>query len=190
MKMIKQVSASCLRLSATGIWLTVTFSIGLTFSTLAISEIYQTTDKDGNTVFSDIQTDRSEPVTLQPTNTTTLPKLESADFLETEPSEEIPAGYTSLLIQSPANDETIRNTVGNFSVSVAVAPELTTNHGIQILVDGIAVTDALAINQFQITGAERGTHQLTAQIVDLSDGSVIETSLSVQIHVKQHSASH
>ncbi|MBV1915399.1 MAG: DUF4124 domain-containing protein [Pseudomonadales bacterium] len=190
MKMIKQVSASFLRQSCRGLWLVITFSLSLTFSALAISEIYQTTDKDGNAVFSDIKTDRSEPVTLQPTNTTTLPKLDTSNSFETDSSQEIPASYTSLLIQSPLNDETIRNTVGNVNVSVQVTPTLLANHGIQILVDGTAITKPLSNTHFQFGGIERGVHQLTAQIIDLSDGSVVETSPSVQIHLKQHSASH
>ncbi|MBV1959564.1 MAG: DUF4124 domain-containing protein [Pseudomonadales bacterium] len=190
MEMIKQLFENILRQPSRGIWAALTFCLALSFSALAISEIYQSTDSDGNTVFSDTKSDRSEPVTLQPTNTTTLPKLDTTDFIETEPSEEAPARYSSISIHSPLDDEVIRNTVGNVNVSVLIEPALQANHGIQILVDGTAVTEPLSNTQFQFGGIERGSHQLSAQIIDLSDDSVIETSPAVQFHVKQHSIRH
>lgn len=190
MKMIKQIFANIPRQPSRGAWTALTFFLALSFSTLAISEIYQSTDNDGNAVFSDIKSDRSEPVTLQPTNTTTLPKLDTTDHMETESSQEAPVRYSSVSIQSPSDDEIIRNTVGNVNVSVLVEPALQANHGIQILVDGTAVTRPLSNTQFQFGGIERGSHQLSAQIVDLSDDSVVETSPTVQFHVKQHSIRH
>ena len=169
---------------------TLAFST-LAFSPLAFSEIYKSTNKAGTPVFSDIKTKSSKPIVLPPLETHSFPKANTNESFEAAPVQTSQSvNYSSLLIQSPSEDQVFRNTAGNLSVSVSIAPPLQENHRIQILIDGVTVSAPQQETHFDLTEIYRGTHQLSAQIIDTSDNSIIKTSSPVQVHVKQHSILH
>ncbi|MDF1642896.1 MAG: hypothetical protein P1U80_01765 [Pseudomonadales bacterium] len=163
----------------------------LAFSTLASSEIYKSTNKAGTPVFSDIKTKSSKPIVLPPLETHSFPKANTEESFEAAPAQtHQPVNYSTLLIQSPSKDQVIRNTSGNLSISVSIAPPLQENHRIQVLIDGATVSEPQQETDFELTEIYRGTHQLSVQIIDTSDNSIIKTSSPVQVHVKQHSILH
>lgn len=142
-------------------------------------------------MFSDIKTKSSKPIVLPPLETHSFPKANTEESFETAPTQtHQPVNYSTLLIQSPSEGQVIRNTSGNLSVSVSIAPPLQENHRIQVLIDGTTVSAPQQETHFDLTEIYRGTHQLSAQIIDTSDNSIIKTSSPVQVHVKQHSILH
>jgi hypothetical protein len=95
-----------------------------------------------------------------------------------------PGAYTVAIVQ-PANDETVHDNQGNVAVQVAVSPSLTAGAGIVVLLDGQPVarqTDAT----FALSGIERGTHTLQAQVVG-AGGATLAASPPVTFHMWQAS---
>lgn len=163
----------------------------VTFSTLANSEIYRSTNETGAPAFSDIKTKNAKPLTLQPLNTHTPPKADTSQApasASQQPKQQ--AVYSSLRIQSPSNDQVIRSNSGDISISVTVSPALQNGHRIQILIDGAVVSAAQSTTDFTLNEVYRGTHQLTARIIDLSNNSTLIISPPVEVHVKRHSILH
>jgi hypothetical protein len=94
-------------------------------------------------------------------------------------------GRYSIAIVQPADDETVHDNQGNVGVQVAVSPGLAPGAGIVLLLDGQPVaqeTDAT----FLLSGVERGTHTLEAQVVDAS-GATLAASQPITFHMWQAS---
>ncbi|MDH5484764.1 MAG: DUF4124 domain-containing protein [Gammaproteobacteria bacterium] len=163
----------------------------ITVSFAAHAGIYKWVDENGEVIYSDKpRTDNMKehvPPALQVT-----PAIKPKPKAE-KPLEEQPAvtAYTDFTITSPANDETIRNTAGNFSVKLALKPALDTKagHYINLQIDGktrVAKTSKLAIN---LKFIDRGSHAISAEIRS-AKGKLLKTSNSVTIHMHRTSALH
>ena len=151
----------------------------------AESKIYRTVDKDGNVVFTDIAPKIDEPndtVELQNTNSFAVEEalgqrqewvVEGAGSEGAE-SEEVGSNYTALVIQSPTNDETIRENTGNLTVVAVLTPEIRPGHRIRLLLDGAVVSESSQAI-FDLQNIDRGTHTLTTELVDQS-GKVLISS--------------
>ena len=85
-------------------------------------------------------------------------------------------GYTAIAIVQPGPGTTVRSNEGNVPVAIALQPDLQAGHRVVLFLDDVAVSgnfDALAID---ISGVERGTHQLRARIVDAAGRTLIESA--------------
>lgn len=141
----------------------------------AASEIYRTTDADGNVVFTDDPpTDDAEPVELDPL--TTVKPVEgdpdgavtgSSDASEEEPDS--PSnGISGISIAYPENEKGIRHNGGNVPFEVALEPEgaaLPRGHQVEIILDG-KVRGRAASTQVTVSTVERGPHTVRARVID------------------------
>ncbi len=139
------------------------------------SEIYRTTDADGNVVFTDDPpTDDAEPVELDPL--TTVEPVEGApdgaDTGTASASDEEPDtpanGISGISIAYPENEKGIRHNGGNVPFEVALEPEgatLPRGHQVEIILDGQARGRA-ASTQVTVSTVNRGPHTVRARIID------------------------
>ncbi len=93
------------------------------------------------------------------------------------------AGYDSIAIVKPKNEETIFSNLGDLQVVVSLSPPLRSGEGnrIVLLVDGQAAGEA-AGSRFQLTGIARGTHVLEARVID-RDGTTLVSSAPITIYM-------
>ena len=99
------------------------------------------------------------------------------------------SGYSSARIISPPDGEGLRANSGNFEVRAQIEPELRQGHHLRLLLDGDPQGAAQASSTFQVTGVERGEHQLRLQIVDDGGGLVFAGEPST-FHLLRHSRLH
>jgi hypothetical protein len=90
-----------------------------------------------------------------------------------------------IAIVQPADDETVHDNLGNVTVQVAVSPGLAQGNRIVLLLDGQPVAQGAATG-FALSGIERGSHALQAQVVG-SGGATLAASPPVNFHMWQAS---
>ncbi len=150
----------------------------------ALAQIYKTTDKDGNVVFTDTPPDNSnsERVDLQPTNTVAPPA--PMPQAAPRPAEPEPAEPTvpQATITAPANETTIPMGGGNFTVTAAVEPGLFGGQGLQLTIDGAPEGDVQPSATWNLMNVFRGAHDLVVHVID-SDGEILSSSEPVRVYV-------
>jgi hypothetical protein len=155
----------------------------------AVSEVYRTTDKNGNVVFTDSPSPEdaanAEAVKVTPTNITASPQNIPALEAKPKPLKGVPL---TVAITAPANDTIIPRGPGNFSVSAEAGTPLGENHRLQLFIDGAAHSEPQSGGQWELTNVYRGQHDLTVTIVDDS-GESLATSSAVRVYVFRPSAS-
>lgn len=160
----------------------ILFILIFLLSGIASAEVFKSTSPDGIVEFSDVPSkQKQEPVKLSPMSTFKAPpRSESQASKPTEKTGEYT--YTNLSISSPANEATIRDNAGTLPVSVAVTPALHRNHKFILLMDGIQVGESGSGN-FTVNNVDRGSHSLSAQVVDKEGKTLISASpVTVFLH--------
>ncbi len=150
----------------------------------ALAQIYKTTDKDGNVVFTDTPPDssNSEQVDLQPTNTVAPPApVPRAAPTEADAEPPEPA-VPQATITSPANETTIPMGGGNFTVTAAVEPALFGGQGLQLTIDGAPEGVVQPGATWNLMNVFRGAHDLVVHVVD-RDGKTLSSSEPVRVYV-------
>ncbi|MGI9277100.1 MAG: DUF4124 domain-containing protein [Endozoicomonas sp.] len=152
------------------------------YAAAVLAEIYKTTDKDGNVVFTDNPSPSrpSEKVELKPI--TPLPPAEyvAPPSPRNQKPEASDAGYDALAITSPTNDSVVRNN-GNFLVNVRVKPGLQGSHKLRLFVDGEVLAGPQKSKTFPIENMYRGTHRLQVEIVDGKGKSLMQTASVIHV---------
>ena len=164
------------------------------WSSAVQAKIYKTVDAEGNVVFTDVPpNDQSKSVEMDRYNTytpvvpVTTPSTPSADETNSRAAdgEEPPAPtrYDKLTVVSPRNDEAVRANSGDITINATVEPAIdnSAGHKLQVLLDG-SVAGTSNSSSVALQNIDRGTHQLSAQIVD-ANGKVLITSDTTQFHV-------
>lgn len=89
----------------------------------------------------------------------------------------------TLSINSPTPDETLRDAARSVTVSVSILPALVGGYGLNYKLDGQTQNNQpLAQTSYALEGIERGSHEISVDLVD-ADGKVV-TSSSVTVHSK------
>jgi hypothetical protein len=147
------------------------------------AEIYRWVDANGNVVFTDEPHPDAETIDLPPSTTYSPSPDEAAadDILKLSPDDNADAVETlpdyEIRVVTPANDESIWVNNGNVSISLIVDPELDPERGdvVQLQLDDSNVGEPQALTAFQLNNLSRGTHTVSAQVLDAS-GAVLATS--------------
>ena len=146
-----------------------------------IGEVYKSVDEDGNIIFTDRPVTNSEKIKLKELKTTETVKpsgSSSGSSSRGENTEDF--SYKKLFVSSPADGSAIRSNTGNVSISVASEPSLRSGHSLLIAMDGKELSKGTSKN-VSLTNVDRGTHTITASIVDSSSKTIISTSSSFSI---------
>lgn len=156
----------------------------LTAAPVLADEIYRWVDSAGQVHYSDVPRDGAEQVEMNPTQTFTAPKVARASSSPAQAKADLAAGYDSLTIVSPSQEETIWNTGGVITIAVSASPALQPGHSVSIYYDGQAVEKEPQATSAQLSEVFRGEHKVTAEIRDAS-GRVIKKADPVTFFYKQ-----
>jgi len=147
-------------------------------SCLSAETVYKSVDEEGNIIFTDKPSENAEVIILQELQTIKNPNPGKFKPVPRQ-SKEVPL-YNTLIITSPADGSGIRNNAGNVSISVSLEPTLRSRHQIIIALDGKEISKGSA-QTAAIQNVERGSHTITASVVDANDKSLKTTSSSFSL---------
>jgi len=155
------------------------------------AEIYKIKNPDGSTSYSDVKVPGSKviiPPKLTPTPAFKAPK--KANKPTAKKSKDVEP-YQSISIVSPVHQSIIRDNNGDIKVSFTLNPELQTDarHSITLLLNGKIIKKGLTSNQATLKNINRGSHAISAQIVDEHNKPLLSSS-AITIHMKRHSILH
>jgi len=156
----------------------------------AQAQIYESKEKSGVPVYSDVPSPGSKAVTMPPPNISDAP-MPSVQVQKPAPSN----AYSQLSIVSPAPEGTVHTNTGEFKISVNVDPALNSQRGDRFLVklDGTTLPQRYASTTIDITtqdfaGAASQTteHRLEVTVVDAA-GKVLIAATPVKFYVHRAS---
>ncbi|MES2217503.1 MAG: DUF4124 domain-containing protein [Pseudomonadota bacterium] len=167
----------------------------LLLSLTCVAAIYMQKDAKGNISYSDIPTTDATRVDLPPPTTTSFSTPAApaagkaaatsgkAGKVGVTPTETTDARqtYTAFSISSPTEQQTFQNQ-RDIAVQFNLAPSLQKGDSIQLFVDGSKVGEPAATTQFQVNQLPRGTHQVSANLLD-SNKAVLKQAASVTFFV-------
>jgi len=157
----------------------------------ASAVICKTVDDQGRVTYSDVPASECQnPVRLPESSTyqprqlpAALPRRgDAADAAQDKPF----TGYTLVRIEQPANDGTVRNNEGQVPTTVAVQPALQPGHKLRLSLDGVPIQPDFAATSVILNGVERGTHLLSAYLVD-EGGKVLQSAVPVRFTLRKAS---
>jgi hypothetical protein len=157
------------------------------------ADVYKSINADGEVVFTDVPAEGAEPVKLPGLSTykpsPVVVKHGSPVTGEAEDDDEGP--YESLKVTSPEDDATIWDNQGIAKLTLALEPALLTKsgHQIQYFLDGNAYGKPLPRLSRTYRDIDRGTHTLSAEVVD-GEGNVVISAEPVTIHLHHMSKQH
>ncbi len=160
--------------------------LSLSFPSLSEEKVlYKKIDKNGRVIFTDKPVPGSKKVVINTNkNVMTMPKPKAkAKSVESEDTSETENLYEILAIEQPSNDEAIRANDGSLYVIVALSPHLARKHSVRLLMDGSTAGSDQKVPYFSLTNIDRGTHQLTAQIINDETGEVLQSSETLSFHL-------
>jgi hypothetical protein len=96
-------------------------------------------------------------------------------------------GYVSATISQPASDGTVRSNEGRVPVSLDLQPVLQPGHKVRWVLDGIQIQPSFDVSSAVLTGVERGTHSLSAQVLG-EQGAVLYSAGPVSFTLRKASA--
>lgn len=152
----------------------------------ANTPIYKWIDGSGGVHFSDNPQEGAEQIILPSAQTYTppIPHVAHREPIgEGSPMSEM-SQYSSIKIVQPTEQVTIRNPQGFVSIVLEIKPKLRKGDQVQILLDGLPVDKPMPTTVFALQGVLRGSHMITAQIVNLQ-GQVLIKSGNVNIFMQQ-----
>jgi archaellum component FlaG (FlaF/FlaG flagellin family) len=158
----------------------VIFLISVLFlNCLSAETVYKTMDEEGNVIFTDQPSDEAEEIKIQKLETIKNPNTPKYTSRPTQEEQESDSNYyESFTVTSPENGAGIRSNAGNVSISLAINPTLKRGHRIVILMDGKEVGTGLSAS---LQNVDRGTHSISAKVVDSNGKNIISTSSSFSL---------
>lgn len=181
---------------APGIGLVMILGVSLPCPGLEASDVYRSTNDQGNMVFSDRPVMQGEQVEVPSLSVVPLPEAHNA--IGSEPDAEPERGaqasfdkasfmaYSAFEIRSPRNEQTLPSGfAGNLEVEFSIEPALRERHRVRLLLDGNSqVTRHGEI--FELANLERGAHVIQAELLD-AEGHVRHRSAPVTFYVQRAS---
>ncbi|MBO3278002.1 DUF4124 domain-containing protein [Pseudomonas schmalbachii] len=150
----------------------------------AFAGVYTYIDQDGNRVFTD-QPKRSNAQRIELAPSNAMPPAPADQYNPYAPSPPpSPPQYQLLRILVPEPDATIRANNGEMIVSVSSDPTLLPGHSYRLLLDGKSVGEPGRSPVFPLHNVDRGTHQLSVEILD-GQGRTLEQTPNQPFHMKR-----
>ncbi len=144
---------------------------------LGAETVYKTVDEDGNTIFTDKPSEKSEEIKLRELQTVDNPnpaKYKPAS----KQADKTQFKYESFEVTKPQSGTGIRSNDGSVSISVSLEPGLKQGHKIVILMDGKEIGTGYSAS---LQDVDRGTHSINAKVVDGNGKTLISTSSSFSV---------
>ncbi|TDV49284.1 uncharacterized protein DUF4124 [Pseudomonas graminis] len=162
--------------------LAVALCLLLSVSQTVLAEVYTYIDANGNRVFTDQPHRNAKKVDIAPTNRVDQPTQAPTRASKPKPAASPIFHYQLLRILAPEPDSTIRDIEGNLNVTVSNEPELQPDHLYRLLLDSKPYGEPTRSPVFPLTNIDRGTHQLSVEIID-QYGRVLERTPNQPFHL-------
>jgi hypothetical protein len=146
-------------------------------------QMYRWKDASGNWQFTDTPPPQgAENYTPQAVLQQAKPQQDSSAILNRPVSKPAaPASYT-VSFSSPTADQVITPDITSVTVALSVEPTLEPGHQVQVMVDGKPAFKGLA---GALSGLERGSHSLSAKVLD-AKGNELSTAAGPTFHIRKH----
>ena len=152
------------------------FSVSLNAET-----VYKTVDEEGNIIFTDKPTEGSEEIKLEELQTIKNPNPAKYKPLpEKTIKSDSESIYKSLLVTNPADGSGLRSNAGNVNISLSLQPGLRRGHNVIITLDGKEISSGSSLSA-SLNNVDRGTHTITAKVVDAAGKELISTTSSFSL---------
>ncbi len=160
--------------------------IGLLLALPASAQVFTYIDAQGNRVFTDQpRPGNAKRVPLATSNRMAVP--DSAPARSAKNPEQKPLFHYDLLrILVPEPDATVRSTAGEIIVSITSEPGLQKGHRYRLLLDGQPTAEPGISPVFPLTNIDRGTHQLSVEVLD-EHGRTVERTANQPFHMQRMS---
>jgi len=142
--------------------------------------ICKTVDAEGVVAYSDVPASECRDQVKLPASSTyeprRLPRSQSTNSVSGAVQPTTTTRYQSIQIERPADKGTVRNNEGKVAISIGLEPPLQQGHSVTVYLDGKAIPgsfDGLAI---ELSGVDRGTHTLGAEVRNQRGQRLIESS--------------
>lgn len=160
-------------------------------SLCANAAVYKKIDENGNVTYTDAPVskdqkplDVGQPMTydaksIAPKPPSMVEEQKTQDIAKTETE------YETLTINSPENDQALRENAGNVAVSISSQPALDTGakHQYVLYLDGKKVSESQN-SSVVLPNTDRGTHTLNAEIMDQKQNSLIKSD-TITFHLQR-----
>ncbi|MHC8303748.1 DUF4124 domain-containing protein [Pseudomonas sp. PB3P13] len=162
------------------LWLLIACLIALPAS----AQVFTYIDAQGNRVFTDQPgSGNAKRVPLAPSNRMSANPTSAAPAVaEQKPTAKPSFHYNMLRLLIPEPDATVRSTAGELIVSATSEPGLQRGHRYRLLLDGQPTGEPGASPVFALTDIDRGTHNLSVEIVD-EQGRTVERTANQPFHM-------
>jgi len=148
--------------------------------------VYMQTDNEGNPVYSDSPLNQNaQRIIAPPVSEVNSSKPATSKTTTNTQTTNIPPNkpYTVFAMESPKNEETIQNQ-HIIPVSIKIEPALQEGDKVLVLIDGAPWGEPQASTQLQFTAPDRGTHSLSAKLLD-KNGQVLKQTNSITVYIHQ-----
>lgn len=156
------------------------------------SAIYERSNQNGDTVYSDVPASNSQPIHLPRANATiSTPSSATPSASTPTPSQgftptSLPTTerkpYVLFVMTDPADQETFQNQ-RDIPLKIEVKPSLQPGDTIQLFLDGKPIGEASAdLNQLALHQLDRGEHHISAALMD-SNGHLLKKTDPITIFI-------
>ncbi|MBH3406627.1 DUF4124 domain-containing protein [Pseudomonas glycinae] len=151
----------------------------------ASAEVFTYIDAQGNRVYTDQPRGNAKRVPLATSNRMASNPTATAPVKPSKQSAEPPLfHYDMLRVLIPEPDATIRSSAGELIVSVTSEPGLQRGHRYRLLLDGQAVGEPGLSPVFPLSNIDRGSHNLSVEILD-AEGRTVEKTANQPFHMQR-----
>lgn len=157
----------------------------------ATAQIYQYTDAKGHRAYTDRPPldVKANSVELPSINTVSDGQQHSVDTSNTQPTTtDAIAPYSTLQVAGLPDEEALRANNGNFIIHIEIAPTLSSEHRLQLLINDQPYGSRTSSIRIAVQNLERGEHRIAVQV--LAGDQVIQTSAEHTLAIQRvHTAS-
>lgn len=151
----------------------------------ASAEVFTYVDAQGNRVYTDQPRGNAKRVPLATSNRMASNPTATAPVTRSKQSAEpLLLHYDMLRVLIPEPDATIRSSAGELIVSVTSEPGLQKGHRYRLLLDGQAVGEPGLSPVFPLSNIDRGSHNLSVEILD-AEGRTVEKTANQPFHMQR-----
>lgn len=153
----------------------------------AAAVICKSVSDDGLVSYSDVPMDECANRVKLPESSTYAPRQLPAS-VNPDQTGVVPGakftGYSTMRIDQPQNNGTVRSNEGKVAVSVALQPALQPGHQLRLALDGVPIQPAFDSLSAVLSNVQRGTHSLSADVID-GNGKVLRSTGPIRFTLRK-----
>ena len=155
-----------------------TLIAAISTNTTAQTNVYKSVNEEGIVEYSDQPREGAETIKVKNPQSITLPK--GADVFSPSSNEKETDNnniYQSIVITQPTHDSAFNSGSGQILVSSKTTPPLSSNHSIQLVVDGTSYNNNKS-GSFNLNNVDRGTHQVQVNVINDTGDILISSEVT------------